>query len=263
MRLTEDQYELIEAYLKNELSATDRSTFEADIQADAQLRTEIERQRNLRLGLRAIGITHALDQARIQYKTSLLAAKSSPKRSTIFQSFPAWTYWAAAASIAVVVGFGYLVYQGNASWQADLAYYETFRSDANADLLKGFPAENVSSETKVTFLDAFKNYKAGNYDAVIERLKNLPLDKQTVHYKDFLLGLSYLSNDQPVEAVPLLTKAQQTPSPELRQKAVWFLALAYVKMNEKEQAIPILKQISADKMNPFQSLAQKVLRKIQ
>ncbi|RRB04424.1 hypothetical protein [Larkinella rosea] len=261
MKLTEDQYELIEAYLKNELSAPDRASFETDIQSDAALLAEVGRQRDLRLGLRALGIQHVLEQARTNYKTALPAAEPAPKRLAVFRTFAAWPSWVAAASVVVVLGVGYYAYQQTAGRQTDLAYNEAFRSDS--DLMKGFPAETVPAETRITFLDAFKNYKAGKYDRVIEQLKTLPTDKQTIHYKNYLLGLSYLANHQPTESIPLLTKAQETPSPELHRKAEWFLALAYVKTNQKEQAVPILNRISTNKANPFQSLAQRVLQKIQ
>lgn len=37
MKLSEEQYELIDAYLTNELSAADRVAFEKDLQADNEL----------------------------------------------------------------------------------------------------------------------------------------------------------------------------------------------------------------------------------
>lgn len=263
MKLTEDQYELIEAYLTNELSAPDRASFESDIQTDAELLAEVGRQRDLRLGFRALGIQHMLEQTRTNYKTALPSAETASKRLTVFRSISSWPNWVAAASVVIVLGAGYYAYQQTASRQADLAYSETLKLDANDVLVKGFPSANVPSQTRITFLDAFKNYKAGKYDRAIDQLKTLPADKQTIHYKNYLLGLSYLANNQPAVSIPLLSKAQATPSPELHQKAEWFLALAYVKNNQKEKALPLLNRINRNKAHPFQSLAQQVLQKIQ
>ena len=111
-------------------------------------------------------------------------------------------------------------------------------------------------------MDALTSYKAGKYDQVIERLKTLPADRQTVHYKNYFMGLSYLANRQPTQAIPVLNKAFATPSAPLRQKVEWCLALAYVKNGQNEKALPILNRISTNKAHPFQSLAQRVLRKI-
>ncbi|RAJ93096.1 hypothetical protein LX87_04608 [Larkinella arboricola] len=263
MKLSENQFELIEAYLNNELSAMDRASFENDIQTDADLSAEVDRQRELRLGLRALGIQQRLEQTRTAYKASLSASKPTAEQPAPVRPLLRWPYWAAAASVVVVLGIGYYAYEQTASRQADLALTETVTANANDDLLKSFPTDQVSAQTRTTFLDALTNYKAGRYDRVIEQLKVLPADKKTVAYKNYLLGLSYLANKQAAQAIPLLVKARQTSSNELHRKAEWFLALAYVKNNQKERALPLLKQISADRTHPYQSLAQRVLRKIQ
>ncbi|GAB4033431.1 tetratricopeptide repeat protein [Spirosoma jeollabukense] len=262
MRLTEEQYELIEAYLKNELSPTDRTSFEVDIRADEALQMEVDRQRDIRMGLQALGIQRALQRAKTQYEASLPTATSATPKLTVVRSVSSWRYWAAAASVVVVLGIGYYAYQQTESRQTDLAYTETAISGTNDELIKSFPSEHIAPETRTQFLAAFKNYEAGKYDQVIEQLKTLPDDKQTIHYKDYFLGLSYLANKQPNQAIPLLIEAQETPLPELRQKVEWFLALAYVKNNQKRLAFPILKRISTEKANPFKALAQKVLNRI-
>lgn len=262
MRLTEEQYELIEAYLSNELSAPDRALFEADLRTDTDLRTEVDRQRDLRLGLRAIGIERTLERARAQYKTT--QPQPEPARTdatwqpTVVRSLSTWRYWTVAASTVLVLGIGYFTYQQTVGNRADIAYADTMTDE----LTKGFPSDNLSPEVRTQFLDALTNYKAGKYDQVIERLRTLPADKQTVYYKNYFLGLSYLANQQPTEAIPLLNGALSTPSAPLRQKVEWCLALAYVKNEQNGKALPILTRISTDKAHPFRALAQQVLQKI-
>lgn len=262
MNLSEEQYEIIEAYLTNELSATDRASFEKDMQADAELRAEVDRQRNIRLGLRALGIERALQRAKAQYEVTSVPAGVTEGKKLLVRPLLNWRYWAAAASVVIVLGVGYYAYQQTGNRQADIAYSETFSSDPSNDLLKDFPSGKVSPSVKTEFLEAITNYKAGKYDRVIEQLAALPVDKQTIYYKDYFLGLSYLANKQPTKAIPLLIKAQAAPSRQLRQKSEWFLALAYVKNEQKEKALPMLKRISTDKAHPFNSLAQRVLQKI-
>ncbi|MFD2937112.1 hypothetical protein [Spirosoma flavum] len=264
MKLSEDQYEIIEAYLTNELSAADRGLFESDMLANAELREEVDRQRDIRLGLRALGIERALERAKTQYKATVSLAKPElvSDNQTIVRPLVSWRYWAAAASIVVVLGVGYYTYQQTIDRQADIAYAETFTPDPTDELVKDFPTGKFSPAARTQFLDALSKYKAGKYDQVIDQLTTLPADKQTIHYKNYFLGLSYLANKQPTEAIPLLSKAQTAPSAKLRQKAEWFLALAYVKNGQKEKALPMLKRISTDKAHPFYSLAQQVLQKI-
>ncbi|AUD04918.1 hypothetical protein [Spirosoma pollinicola] len=262
MNLSEEQYEIIEAYLTNELSATDRALFEKDMQADAELRAEVDRQRNIRLGLRALGIERALERAKAQYEATTAPLESLTEKRTIVRPLSNWRYWAAAASVVLALGVGYYSYQQTGNNQADMAYADISSPDPSTDLLKDFPSGKVSPSVRTEFLDAMRNYKAGKYDKVIEQLTTLPANKQTRYYKDYFLGLSYLANKQPTKAIPLLIEAQAAPSRQLRQKAEWFLALAYVKNEQKEKALPMLKRISTDKAHPFNSLAQRVLQKI-
>lgn len=262
MKLTEEQYELIEAYLANELSATDRASFEGDMKADTELQLEVDRQHDIRLGLRALGIQRALERAKTQYEAASTTATSETRTLPVVRPLSMWRYWAAAASVVIVLGAGYYAYQQTASQPINLAYDETVLVDSNDELIKSFPSGNMPPETRTKLLDAFTKYKAGKYDQVIAQLTTLPTDKQTVYYKNYFLGLSYLANKQAAKAIPLLNQAQASPSGKLHQKAEWFLALAYIKNDQKEKALPILKRISTNRANPFNSLAQQVLRKI-
>lgn len=261
MNLSEEQYELIEAYLAGDLSEADKTLLEREMQADSALQAEVNRQRDIRLGLRGLGIEKVLKQAQENYKTSLVTAAPEPVSTPVVRPLLNWRYWAAAASVAGVLGIGYYAYQQTATNAAEVAYADTFTPDSGDELLKEFPAD-ASADARQLFLDAFTKYKAGKYDQVIDQVKTLPDDKKTVHYKKYFLGLSYLANQQPADAIPLLQQAQTSPSVKLRQKSEWFLALAYVKNQENDKALPILKRISTDKANPFTALAQRVLQKI-
>lgn len=259
MKLTEEQYELIEAYLGNELSATDRASVEADMAADAEFRAEVDYQRSVRTGLQMLGIEQAVNRAKAQYVAGQ-AANASPTlvRPLGQPDRSRWQYWAAAASVVLLLGVGYGAYQYNSRQ----SYTSSLLSAQSDDLLKEFPREGLSASARDQLVTALEAYRAGEYDKVIENVKALPENRQTVYYKDYLLGLSYLANREPVQAIPLLQSALATPSPVLRQKAEWILALAYVKNGQNEKALPILTRVSTNKANPYRKQAQQVLQKI-
>lgn len=262
MKLSEEQYEVIEAYLTNELSTDDRALFDADMQADAELRAEVDRQRDLRLGLRALGIERALERAKARHQATASSVEESTVVRPLVRPLTTWRYWAAAASVVLVLGVGYYTYQQQADRRDEIAYADSFGPAPSDQLMKDFPSGAFASPVRPQLADAFRNYKAGRYDRVIAQLRTLPADKQTAPYKNYFLGLSYLANRQPADAIPLLSNARTGPALVLRQKATWFLALAYVKNGQKKKALPMLKQISADKAHPFNALAQRVLQKI-
>lgn len=268
MNLSENQFELIEAYLANQLSPTDRASFETDIAGDAGFRAEVNRQRDLRLGLRGLGIERALARAKAQVEQINSTVEDTPLTDSvpinqpIIRSLNTWRYWAAAASVVLLLGVGYYAYQQSGSRQAEIAYADTFSPTSSDQLLKEFPTGSLPPSAQAQLLNALTNYRAGNYDKVIAQLKRLPADKQTIYYKNYFLGLSYLANNQPGNAIPLLKQARTAPSSAIRQKSDWFLTLAYVKNGQTKKALPMLKQISIDKANPFHSLAQQVLQKV-
>ena len=267
MNLSEEQYEVIEAYLANELSADDRAFFEGNIQSDTELRAEVERQRALRLGLRAIGIERMLGRAKAHYQATASEEMASEEiESTtvrpLVRLLTTWQYWVAAASIVLLLGVGYYAFRQQMAQREAIAYTDSFGPTPADQVMKGFPTDAFPIATRPQLLDALRNYKTGKYDRVISQLKTLPADKKTIYYKNYFLGLSYLANRQPAEALPLLNNARMAPTLALRQKATWFLALAYVKNGQKNKALPILKRISTDKANPFNALAQLVLQKI-
>ncbi len=267
MNLSEEQYDIIDAYLTNELSADDRASFEGDIQSDVELRAEVERQRNLRFGLRALGIERALVSAKANYQATVSSEAASSEMESItvrplVRPLTTWRYWAAAASIVLLLGTGYYFFQQQVAQRDAIAYAESVGPAASDQAMKGFPTNAFPVDARPQLLDAFRNYRAGKYDRVIDQLKTLPTDKQTIYYKNYFLGLTYLANRQPDEALPFLSSARTAPALALRQKATWFLALAYVKDGQKNKALPMLKQISTDKANPFNALAQRVLQKI-
>ena len=274
MKLTEQQYELIEAYLNDELSAIDRAAFDVDLDQNADLRAEMQIQRELRLGLQAFAIEQKLKQAHERWQANKGIQQHPEKgqqpplgqpplgQQTVIRWLGGVNYWWAAASVVIIIGVSLFFYRQNKLILSnELAYNEVYRPDLSTDLTKEFPV-TMRPDERARLLELIKGYKAGMYDTVITKLQRLPEDRQTVHYKNYFLGLSYLANKQPTKAIPYLTVARKTPSLSLRQKSEWFLALAYLNANNKAKALPILLRISSNRNHPFNAFANQVLTRL-
>lgn len=272
------QFELIEAYLNQELSPTDRQSFERELATDDSLRADVTTHRALRLGLRGLAIERRVRQAHDRYRLrpdeaqrpadapTGSAAPSQPFRVT--RPARTWVRWAAAASVALGIGLGVYVYQ-QATYPTDLAYADRGLRQSlqgSADqLAKSLPA-TLAPTDRANLLAAVREFKAGQYDAVIRQLTIPATDRQTTHYQRYFLGLTYLANHQPGRAIGPLQDALMegrpgTSSVPLRQKADWFLALAYLKNDQPEQARPIIDRIRTDQAHPYHELAQEVYEK--
>ena len=265
MTLSQEQVELIEAYLANELSAADRQAFEQDIADDPAMQAELQTQRAMRLGLQALAIEQRLQRARQRVAEQANSTKGdadnqpdAPVKPLIgTKQAPRWGYWAAAASVVIGLGFGLGVYWYQHQPAPELAYLDPATTD---QLTKSLPAD-LRPTDRQRIIDAIRGYKAGQYDKVVEQLRIPSADRRTVYYQHYFLGLGLLARKQYADAIAPLEAAQASLSLPLRQKASWFLAVAYLKNGEKEKALPILDAIRTDKAHPYHTLAEQVYLK--
>lgn len=268
MNLTHQQYELIEAYLNGELSEIDQTTFEIDLSRDAELRAEVETQRELRLGFQALAIEKQLILARQRWQQTNQSEQTVTDQQIPFgqtintRRWGRLSVWSAAASVVLVLGFSVWVYlQNNQQSATDIAFNEAYKPDDSQVLTKDFPI-TLPATDQANLQVILNQYKAGKYADVIKQLETLPTEKQTVPYKNYFLGLSLLANKQPDKAIPYLQTALSDSKGKLAQKSEWFLALAYLKTGDKTEAGKRLSVIAANPNHPFQALARQVMGKL-
>lgn len=187
-----EQFERVEAYLENRLSDAERQSFERKMSTDAELKSEVEIQLKMRLGLRALAIETQIDAARQR-------TQSSPK-ITIVKRLKSVQNWGLAASVAVMMGAGWLVWQNNQAAR-----------DSELRTL----AENEMTDV---------------------RYKSMPFDS--------------------------LQKIQDSnKSIETREKAEWYVALAYMHKGQKKEAKTLLTKIAKNPQHFYQQKAEKLLKK--
>ena len=96
---------------------------------------------------------------------------------------------------------------------------------------------------------AFVAYEAQNYHKAINLFNSAKNPDQV--YIDFYKGISFLAINKPEEAIDLLKSVSQSNDLNGNQKgfnnkAQWYLALAYIKINDKQNAIKELTKIIND-----------------
>jgi len=133
------QFERIEAYLQNRLSEAERRDFEAEIQANSALRAEVEAQQKLRLGLRAIAIEKNLRN--VQKRTQTKQIKM------VFWGKTEWQTWAAAASIVLVLGVSWWVWNYN-STQKENQFMALAEKEMTDVQYKSLPFESLQNLSK-------------------------------------------------------------------------------------------------------------------
>lgn len=190
--MNHEQFERMEAYLENRLSDAERQSFTHEISTDIELRSEVEAQQKMRLGLRALAIEKQIDEARRR-------TQSSPK-ATIEKKLNSLQSWGLAASVAVMLGAGWLVWENN-------------KTAGNAE-------RRTMAEKEMTEM----------------RYKSMPLDS-------------------------LREITKNAESAKAREKAEWYVALAYMHQGQKDKAKALLTQISENPQHTYQQKAETLLKK--
>ncbi|WP_234736901.1 tetratricopeptide repeat protein [Tellurirhabdus bombi] len=264
MKLTPEQYELIEAYLNGQLSAADQKDLEHEIQANAELAAEMQTQRDLRVGLRTITIQNRVQAALKRYKERksaenkppVIPLNSQPKARSID-----YRRWLTAASAVLILGFSTIWIWHQQEKRANSALLDNYMPDAAAFDTKNFPSA-LNQTSKNDLQKGLQSYRKGNYDEAIGQLRKLSPDRSTSSVVNYYLGLSHLSRGETNKAILYLEKASNSPQAQIRQKAIWYLAMAHLKSGNKAKAKPILERVRRDATNPFYKQANSLWDKL-
>lgn len=229
-------FEQIEAYLLDTMDASERFQFETAMADDVLLRNEVNLQRKLVAAVQ----TASFSSNAVQYVT----AKESiaPVKKMVFK------WWHAAAATLLIAAATWF-YQST-TVTPDKLFAGYFHADP------GLPVA-MSSTNEYGFYDGMVSYKEGNYDRAIEiwtgvKEKGLPAD--TLQY---YLGVACLNKNDYEAAVQHLLPVAENKMGEWHDKAVWYLALAYIKSNHLPEAIKWLQQLQ------YNSEAQSLIKALQ
>lgn len=90
---------------------------------------------------------------------------------------------------------------------------------------------------------AYQAYREGNYTQAIEKLKKLQSTRKLTDYDEFVLGLSYLYDEDYTQAALILEEIVTKRNPRFEQQARWYLILAYFQTEEIEKSQKLIGEI--------------------
>lgn len=268
MKLTAEQYELIEAYLNGRLASADRAEVEADRRNDPEFDREIRIQQELREGFKTIRLEERLQTARQRYQAR--TEQVEPKRSTVSTNQPKqirWGWsgvrtWAAAASVVLVVGVSVWVFwQRDESQVTETAYTQNYQPDPADFVARALPAE-LKPTDRIALEKGMQSYNQGRYRDAIRLLKAVAEGDSSLTIANYYLGISYLTTPEVDKAIRYLQVAQRSTNRMLRQKAQWYLALAYLKKADRSQTESSLRIVADDAQSPYHQRAEALLEQL-
>lgn len=221
--------DLINAYFEGSLSETDKKKFESLLETDAEFRQAFHFEKELQTALKK--------EKRKQTKEFLktLGDKEKTPRSKKRSFVP----WLAAASIAILMGFGaWWFYFSSTEVNTDMLYVQYYS-----------PYENVihpiERSDQITDLQsrAFSAYDMGDYESAVELFKELRT-KRNEPYISFYNAIVLMQLDQHEKAIVLLEEYISLNG-ELKDRAQWYLALSYLKTKRISDAKDQLDELIA------------------
>jgi tetratricopeptide (TPR) repeat protein len=118
-----------------------------------------------------------------------------------------------------------------------------------------------SEESNEKFAEAMKYYNLRDYSRALDLLKRIP-DVSHNPQVVFFTGICFLLTDKKTEAVKQFDVIISEMDPSYYDEALYYKAVALVRLNKKEQALDILKNL-ANMFSPYSENAKRMIYRIQ
>lgn len=233
-----DKETLINHYFEKSLSADEQSRFDSLMKSDVDFAQEVAFQKNLK---KAIVLNER------GYLKKKLHSFEIPKAKS-----KSYKIWYAAASLILISGLGFYFSQNSNT----AIYNEFYQSYPNvvAPTVRGEQKEDIKSE-------AFYEYDSGNYQKSVVLFSKI-YDAEKDDYALFYKALSLMELKKTNEAISTFKQFDLNKNNAFTPFVKWYLALAYLKTNEKENAKLLLESL-VENANPQQEMAQKLLTELE
>ena len=225
-----DKEELINGYFEGSLSQNQLEEVTHLRETDTAFASEFEFQKELQVSLRKE------ERKDIKDMFSNLTAENPKSETKVLQLRP----WLAAASIALLISLGtWFFFLNSPDRNTDDLYASNFTPYDNVihPIERGNQLEDLKTR-------AFTAYEGQEYDKALKLFKELH-SKQNDSYIDFYSAMVLMQLNKQEEAIPLLEGYIEGKG-DLEDRASWYLALAYLKVediaNSKEQLKTLVKK---------------------
>lgn len=240
--------ETIKKYLANELSPTERNAFEQEMENDDFLKESVEgfEMANSQWSNDSIHHIESALNNKIDEKV-----KENKNGKIVFLNF---IKLAAAACFIGIISFTvYRSFFSNNNIDEQQIYASYFKPLTNADaVVRG---ENDNSDE----MKAVQAYEKEDYFEAVNYYQKLVANNPDNVKNNLFLGISFLGTNQPKKAIDVLNNI--TTSTEFHYDIYWYLALAYIKNKELQNALTTLTFLTKEE-NFYQKEAKEITEKL-
>ncbi len=227
--ISQEEFEMIERYLNSELSEIELADFEVKLKHDSTFNAKVEDIKTILLGIE----TRALKDELNTFHDSI--NNEEPHKETVKVRTIHWKRIAAAAIVVIAAGsFWWL----NTNTHERL-YTKYFSPDP------GLPT-TMSSNNNYAFYNGMVSYKQGNYKSALDKWQPLLDRKPENDTLNYFIGIAHMANNNEAQAISYLQNVSKLPNSRFHNDAYYYLALAYLKANDIENAVKALKASNSE-----------------
>ena len=168
--------------------------------------------------------------------------ETGSKKPAIRRKLPFLLSIAATISLLLYAGLGIMT-NNTASVSADL--FQEYHSPLPVAIPdKGIKRDLMATQIQDYLSEAFRLYENGSYDAANELFHRVERDGTSSAEVLFYHGLSLLAAGRTELSIQKLSPlSQQLQDPAYAENLSWYLALAYIKHEDFQKAIPLLESL--------------------
>ncbi len=220
-----DKEELINGYFLGSLSESQSAELERLRETDTDFAADFEFERELQSTLKKKErqeIKSLFSNLDIEAVTDSEDSRPKETETKVISIRP----WLVAASVIFLLGLGsWLLFFNNPDFNTDQLYAANFAPYENVvhPIERGEQLEDLSTR-------AFTAYEDEDYSLALELFKELQV-QQTDPYIAFYKAIVLMQLEKHQEAIPLLEGYIENDG-QLKDRATWYLALAYLKQND-------------------------------
>lgn len=242
-----DKETLLYHYFSNSLEPADEKQFNELLKTDAAFREQFEFEKSIKKV-----ILHKEDENLKQklqgFEKAIVGETETTTSTSRFRK------WSIAASIVLLMGLGWVGFETFTGQNLDAMYEENYQSYPNTVFTITRGDADTSAER-----NAFVAYESGDFQTAIDHFESLKTN-ENLGYVDFYLAQSYLSLENYDTAINLFNKVIETDTVFV-QEANWYLALTYLKKDDKAAAIERLNTL-VKKYDYNKNRANELLEKL-
>jgi hypothetical protein len=236
--------ESLEDYLKGNVDQNTKEKISTRIEDDIDFHEEVELHKNV-----IESIQESAKQDR-QKKISAVQEKleregffnKGAKKAAKFFTLRRLIY-AAATFLLIVVSWW--VFQSPNEDQLFAQYYDGLPAEQITESMGeiGFGGGKDDESELGTIMESYKSESGSQFiDKANQYISNYP-NSAYIKELNFYISLSYLNSGEYDLAITELSKLQDNPEFEFRNKAKWYLALAYLKTDQRAEAKLLLESL--------------------